>query len=240
MDIKCFGSGSSGNSYLVSDKGTCILIDAGVNPKKIARKLGWINLIKVDACLVTHEHQDHAKYVKELLDMGIECFMTQGTQKALDITDRKINIIPQSSISFKVHDWSVMAIINNNHDAAEPVNFKIYSKDFVLLYITDTSDISCWLGCELVTHLMVEANYSESLIAEAYKKGILGGELYKRIINNHLSFEKLLKWLDGNDLSTVKQIYVMHLSDKDSDEAYFKEKVQELTGIETYITKAED
>ena len=56
-------SGSSGNSLFVSSNNTNILIDAGVSAKKITEALTSINVdvTKIDAILVTHEHIDHVQ-----------------------------------------------------------------------------------------------------------------------------------------------------------------------------------
>ena len=54
-------SGSSGNSTVVWDEETAIMIDMGASCKKTIFALGEVGLAasKLDAILVTHEHSDH-------------------------------------------------------------------------------------------------------------------------------------------------------------------------------------
>ena len=54
-------SGSSGNAILVSTDDTRILVDAGMNCKKIVEALNMvrINPFDLDAILITHDHSDH-------------------------------------------------------------------------------------------------------------------------------------------------------------------------------------
>ena len=58
-----FASGSSGNSYLVKDDDTSIIIDAGISGKRILEGLDATGTPRgsVRAILVTHEHIDHVK-----------------------------------------------------------------------------------------------------------------------------------------------------------------------------------
>lgn len=54
MDLKCFGSGSRGNSYMLNIGCNSILIDAGVPIKRM--DIDMTQLSKVDALLISHEH----------------------------------------------------------------------------------------------------------------------------------------------------------------------------------------
>ena len=239
MNIECYGSGSSGNSYLVYDGNTSILIDAGVNPKKIAKKIGWKHLSKIDACLITHEHQDHAKYVWDLLDLGIDCYMTAGTKKALNILkpleSKRIHRVTKNRW-FKIEDWDITGIENLHHDAASPVFFRIQNDNFTLVYITDTGHLPDVKGMHInANYLMIEANYDIELLEKAFNEGNINAKLYKRIIGSHLSIDAVVKWLAHIELTEVKEIHLMHLSDTHSNAADFKKRVQQATGIETYI-----
>ena len=81
----CFnvlGSSSSGNSTLVSDGVTNILVDAGLSGKEIARRLGEYGLSpeKISAIVVSHYHGDHcrgvAPFIERYVKNNIPVFMT--------------------------------------------------------------------------------------------------------------------------------------------------------------------
>ena len=68
------GSGSTGNSVLISSESTNVLIDAGLSAREIVRRLALLGLgpEDLDAVLITHEHSDHAGGLRVLL-RSINC-----------------------------------------------------------------------------------------------------------------------------------------------------------------------
>ena len=69
MKVLNFGSGSEGNTTLISYKDTNILIDAGINYKTVGEKLKKLGINKIDGILITHEHGDHIKYLERMQKM---------------------------------------------------------------------------------------------------------------------------------------------------------------------------
>ena len=65
MNIKTISSSSKGCSYIVESGKHQIIIEAGVPLKRIREALNH-DLSKVVACLVSHEHVDHAHYLKQI------------------------------------------------------------------------------------------------------------------------------------------------------------------------------
>lgn len=56
MEIINIASGSSANSYFVSDGKTSILVEAGVNMRTLVTSLGTERLKEVQACVISHSH----------------------------------------------------------------------------------------------------------------------------------------------------------------------------------------
>ena len=71
--VNIFGTGSDGNLSLIDDSITAIMIDCGLNTK-IIKDVSIYNRLK--ACIITHEHNDHAKYkdkIAEITDIITDC-----------------------------------------------------------------------------------------------------------------------------------------------------------------------
>ena len=79
-------SGSAGNCYRITDGTTSILIECGIPIKDIRSGLGY-QLSEISACLISHEHKDHCVAIKDILKLGIDCYMSQGTKEALIFPD---------------------------------------------------------------------------------------------------------------------------------------------------------
>ena len=64
---------------------------------------------------------------------------------------------------------------------------------------------------------------------------ILNKSLAERLIKSHFSIENVLAFLRANDLSKVKEIWLIHLSDGNADAGKFARMVEAATGKPVYI-----
>ena len=56
MTLKCLGSSSAGNCYLLtSNGGETLILDAGMGIKDIKKMCDW-NVKNIVGCLISHEH----------------------------------------------------------------------------------------------------------------------------------------------------------------------------------------
>lgn len=232
MDIRVLASGSAGNCYCVSDGSTSLLLECGISVKQIRRGLGF-GLTNVAACLVSHEHQDHAKAVADVLRAGVEVYTSPGTIKALGLEHHRLRPV-RAKETFKVGTWTVRAF-ETQHDAQEPLGFLLHSRasNERLLYATDTYYIRYKFPG--LTHIMVECNYAADILEANVKRGSVPEVLKKRLLTSHFSLDNVKEFLKANDLSQVREIWLLHLSDGNSDEERFKQEVMQLTGKPTYI-----
>jgi phosphoribosyl 1,2-cyclic phosphodiesterase len=82
--------------------------------------------------------------------------------------------------------------------------------------------------------IAVECNNISEIVSKNIMEGHIPAVVGKRVRRNHMSLENLILMLKANDLSQCRAIYLMHLSDGNSDERRMKEEVQAATGIPTY------
>lgn len=233
MKIEVLSSGSEkGNSYWVSDGETNLLLDCGIRRKDIASAIFRLGLSGIDAVLVSHEHQDHSKGVKELLRIGQDVYMSQGTAKALGVEDRAQ--IMGAHSWYNIDNWTIKPFAVE-HDAAEPFGFILYSQTTTekLLYVTDTPYIP--VKVEGLTHALLEANYSLPIMKEQVAAGRVDATVKHRVLWNHQSIDTVLKFLRETDRSRLQEVILLHLSDANSDEAGFKTRVEELCGCRVRV-----
>lgn len=228
LEIKALASGSTGNLYTLSDGRATIMLDCGLPFREIERLAGY-NL--PEAVLVTHEHKDHSKAAADFLRLGADVYMTAGTAEALELSSHNLHIC-KHGISFQIGGIKV-APFGTRHDAAEPVGFVISDGEDRVLYATDTYYLR-WKFSSL-TKIMVEANHSYEILRENVEEGRLDERLMERLTKSHFSIENVLGFLAANDLSQVREIWLIHLSDNNADPELFQHMVAAATGKPVYV-----
>ena len=231
LNIDCFASGSSGNLYRVDDGRTKILLECGIPYRQIQKHLGF-KIGDIAACLVTHEHKDHCKAINDMLARGIPCYMSTGTAEALGVeNDPAICLIPDKGTAL-VGTWQVTAFATQ-HDAAEPLGFMLDNGTDRILYATDTYYLKYrFPAC---TVMLIECNHSYRIVDRRVAAGALNRALAQRLTKSHMSLENLVDFFKANDLSRLREVYLIHLSDANSDEKLFQRTIAALTGVPVYV-----
>lgn len=236
MKLKVLGSGSAGNCYLLQNEKETLMLECGLPYKTILRGLKF-NLINIVGCLVSHEHKDHSKAVRELINSGIDVYTSVGTSKKLNIDDYAVNSYRlgflKSEEQCNIGNFTVLPF-ETEHDAVEPLGFLIQHEDMgKLLFITDS--YYCRYKFSGLNHIMIECNYSSDILQENIDKGSIHPVLAGRLLKSHFSFENVKEFLKETDLSSVREITLLHLSDGNSNTERFKEEIERLTGVPTRV-----
>lgn len=226
MNIKSAGSSSKGNCIIINDE---LILDAGISPEIVLPLTSFKLPLGV---LISHHHQDHMKYAKEWTKRAVNVYCTEeefaevGLQghmfKCVDLTER-------TEIA-EYECYCLKAI----HDTPNPINWIVDTTEGErIAYTTDTVGV-----VELpqgITHYITECNFSKEILERNVLNGLLNKTLAKRIFKTHKSLDMLLWELDRMDKSRLQQIYLCHLSDRNSDEQMFKDVIQKNTGVEVYV-----
>lgn len=225
MNIKVLSSGSKGNAYLITCGDSSLLIECGISIKDLKRGLDY-RLTSVDACLISHDHGDHARAAADVARAGVEVCASVGTIEALGLSGHRIHELERMRQGV-IGPWTVLPF-DARHDCAEPLGFLIANGSSKLLYLTDSA--YCPYRFEGITHWLLEVNYDLETMRENVANQTLNVDLKNRIIRNHFSLENAVKLFEVNDLSRTSEIVLIHLSDSNSNEARIKRAVQEVCG----------
>lgn len=225
MLINPIASSSKGNAYLISDGKTTILIECGLPFKELKIKTKFIVPSKIDACLISHCHNDHAKSLKDLLNAGVDCYALKETFEAKGVADHHRAKCIKFNRMFDVGSFTV-APLEMNHDVlCCGFYIRSYETNETLFFATDTYLIKA-LPVK-PDYIMIEANYDVQLVED--------DALRERLIKSHMSIETTIKYLKKIDLTYTKQVYLLHLSNRHSNEADFKKRVQAATGVPVIV-----
>ena len=223
MIFQPLASSSAGNACLVTSRGTRILLECGLPMATLRRRLPCL-LGELSACLITHEHGDHARSASELLRRGVPVHCSAGTADALGLVGASVLRAGEGAQIGEVAITPIAAV----HDAAEPLAFVLDDGADRLLFATDTAALP-WHVPGL-TLAAIEANYAVDLLPDD-----MPAPQRQRLADSHLSLAGALEWLARTDRSRLREIHLLHLSRDHSDEARFVGEIQAATGIPCYV-----
>lgn len=226
MQLTVLNSGSTGNGYVLQNGTEALVLECGVPRQDCLAALGW-RTSHVAGCLLTHEHGDHAKYVRNYAQL-MPVYTSHGTAEALG--QKNLHIL-EPLRTVHIGGFAVRPI-PAQHDAAEPFAYLIDHPDMGrLLFATDTYYLRYRIP--QLNHLMAECNYSLPILNANIEAGLVPAALKERTLNSHMSLEHLREMLAANDLTHVAQIVLIHLSARNADKSAFCREIIAATGKHT-------
>lgn len=215
MRLKCLGSSSAGNCYLLtSNSGETLILDCGIGIKEIKKGLDW-NIKDVVGVLCTHKHLDHSKSVKDFENMGIPICKPYETLL--------MNQFLANSY-FTVRTFDLTTIDGNwTHTDADGTPCPIYGflithKEMGrMLYITD---------CEVIKWKFKDINYI--LLGVNYDKDLIDTDNPKanHVFRGHLSIDTACNFVKANNSDSLQNVIMCHLSSENADKDSFIEKMK--------------
>ena len=166
LELCTLASGSSGNSLLVTDGRTHVLVDAGISCRRICTGLKELGVepTELAGVLITHEHSDHVKGLSTFLKKNP--LPVYGGADTLDFLDAN-GIVPPTcelnTLSSREEDIGAFGVqaFPTSHDVP-CVGYRIHTPDGKTMTIaTDLGVLTppvheALSGCDLVA---LESNY---------------------------------------------------------------------------------
>lgn len=237
MTFEQLYSGSDGNLYVVTnDNGKRLLIECGVTWKKIQRALCY-DLSGIVGCVVSHEHKDHCKAIREVMRAGIDVYVSEGTFGALGlINERRAKVLEQLKgvwiePAFKIFPFSII------HDAQEPFGFILQVDGEYLLYATDTAYIKQRFTMPF-SIIAIECSYDITVLQRMIDEEKINEEVAKRLLTSHMEKKQTIRYLrEFCDLSKCREIHLLHMSSDNIDREKVKKEIEDTFFIETRVVR---
>jgi len=227
INFHSYASGSSGNLYTVTDGRTMIMLDCGI-PWRKARELLQYKTSGISGVLCSHFHGDHSKSLKDAARAGIDIFASKETFSELGLSGHRLNEI-EDGRQCEIGTWKISPF-KTIHDVEGSLGFYMVNLEReAFLYLTDSAYSPVRFANLSV--IAIECNFQAEILTANILSGALPSVVGRRVRRAHFSLENVIAFLKANDLSQCRQIFLMHLSDGNSDERRMKEEVQAATGI---------
>jgi len=215
--VTILGSGSRGNSLVVDLGGRRIAIDAGFGPRPLARRLQEAGIApeSIDACALTHEHQDHAQgALHARLKWRWTLVATPPTLAALPTGSATSRLVPlEHETSHEIGPVRI-TLFAIGHDAANPSAVVLEDTESgarvgVAHDLGVTSDHLA-RSFERLDMLVLEANHDMAML----RAGRYPRFLQERIAGprGHLSNEQAADFAARISHRGLKNVMLAHLS----------------------------
>ena len=240
MKLHVLGSNSFGNCYVLEAASGSLIVEAGVRFLEVKKALRF-KINGIVGAIISHHHNDHAKYIGELVASGVLVLASEETLAAKQVLGSPFTRVIKPLHGIKAGDFKIVPISlshsNNDGTRCGCLGFVIdHPESGRILFATDTMKLD-WVIPGL-NHIMIEANYADDILTRNIEDGSVPISMRTRLLKSHMEIGTTKLILQDNDLSDVSNIILIHLSDGNSDEKRFVREVSELTGKCVYAANA--
>ncbi len=216
VKLSVLGSGSRGNSLILSGGEGAVIIDMGFSRRELRHRLDQLGIDPgcIRAALLTHEHDDHSKGCRVFCDeLDIPLCASGPTADYL----RRKGKLPGRVLEFEPgHDFHIAGFevlpFAVQHDAVCPVGFVIRRGECSIGIATDLGDVNALTRRMLhdCTALILESNYDAKMLRDSDRQLYLK----RRILGRHGHLDNAVAAEAIEELLTPRTALLMlaHLS----------------------------
>ncbi len=231
LNITVLGSGSSGNSILITYGDNGILIDSGFSRKELFSRLDKVGISPevIQSLLITHEHSDHVKGARIVADtLDIPTYATRGTAECMldkNYLGKKRTLFDSGS-PFLINDFKIRPF-RISHDAIDPVGFIIQVKNIRIGIAMDLGHLDQLVKCRLsgCDAIILESNHDHRLLKNSNRPLRLIRRIAGRL--GHLDNNTAINSLDEILNINSKFLMLGHISNECND----RELIHELASL---------
>lgn len=218
--LKCVGSSSSGNCYLIECKDEKLILELGVSWKNIVESLKYeINNVVGALCSHRWRHKDHSIAIPNALKLGLKVYSCQDVQTVY----KEVKVL-EKGLKTQIGSFKVQPIPLKH--SVECYGFIIEHSEFgKLLFFTDCCEFR--YKVKNVNHILAEANHNEELIID----NIINDEASRSLSENHMEINNTIEAIKANYSSKLVNIVLIHLSSGNANPKTFVKQVKNEIGL---------
>ena len=222
-ELHILASGSSANGYILTAGDERLVIECGVDDKRVLKALDY-DVSGVVGCLVSHKHLDHSKYIPQY-----QKFFTVYSNA--DVAERYGGVLVMTPKKrYRIGNFAIMPLEVPHGDCQ---NFA-YVIDFDgtrLVFATDLTKFPYTIAN--VDVLMLECNFCQERVLQ----NLMNGEDVMSAYDTHLELEDCVEAVERLGGQRLRKVILLHLSRQNADREQIKKRFAEI-GIEPEFASA--
>lgn len=203
MKLIVVGSGSSGNTYLLTNGEETLVLDCGLRFLEVKKVLNF-KISNIVGAVISHTHGDHNAYSNEYETAGIPVWKPYEMESLRQT---------RTFGGFKVQSFEAV-------HSVPCCGFLIGHKDMgKLLYVTDTEYLRYTF--KNLNTMLIEMNYSDEYIDVNAVK-------FRHVKTGHMEKQTTLDAIKANVTDSLTHVILCHLSRDGSDPDEFRSAALEI------------
>lgn len=232
-----FGSGSSGNCYLLYTETDALMIDVGLGTRILKKRFSdyGLNLANVHNIIVTHDHADHVKSVGCMShEYNLPVYATEKVHKGIKRNYCVRHKIDPSLVKFvekgrteQIGEFNVTPF-EVPHDSTDNVGYRVVHDGVTFCIITDAGEITDEIKPFIseANYLVIEANHDEQMLLS----GPYPQYLKERILSStgHLSNKACGEAIATYATPRLHTAWLCHLSEENNHPELARKTVESI------------
>lgn len=234
-----FGSGSSGNSYLLQTENDALVIDSGVGVRLLKRYYHdfGIKLADIQNIIITHDHADHVKSVGAISnEYNIPVYATEAVHKGIrknycvrkKIEPANVRTVEKGN-TYRIGTFCITPF-DVPHDSCDNVGYRIETCGTTFCLMTDVGHVTDEMQKFIAEadYLVIEANHDETML----KTGPYPQYLKERVAGDHghLCNRVCAETIAQCASAKLKHVWLCHLSEENNHPELLRKTMEDILG----------
>lgn len=232
MLVKTTATGSKGNNYALISGEEILLLECGVPAKEMLKTIDY-QTSKVVGCLLSHEHGDHAKYIKQYMQYGVKVYGSDEVQSNIElIYGEKIEGIKRMNRK-KLGSFSVIPF-RVPHGETDCDGWLIDAAEGRVLFITDAEYCPYDFSKMNINYGLIECNYSMDNISFEHDE-----VKNRRVVQTHMEVQTCKRLIQSINSESLRSIGLIHLSAENGNPQRFRDEIRSVVDSDVNVWIAE-
>lgn len=232
-----FGSGSSGNCYMLMTPTDGLLIDIGVGLRGLKKNFKdyGLSMSHIHHVLITHDHADHIKSVGSFSkDYQVPVYATEkvheGINKNYCVQQKvlpELKRFVEKGKTIRIGEFFVTPF-SVPHDSSDNVGYMIEAEGVCFCIITDAGYVTDEMKpfISKANYLVIEANHDEEMVNNGPYPQFLKGRILSK--TGHLSNRSCGLALVENMTEELRYVWLCHLSEENNHPELARKTVESI------------